>query len=41
VRLRQRRDGVGWARASALDYRIRAALHGRRAAELASFVAGG
>jgi hypothetical protein len=40
VRLRERRDGVGWAKASAADYRGRAALHGLRAAELAAFVAG-
>jgi hypothetical protein len=39
--LRDRRSGVGWARASALDYELRAALHGQRATELAAFVAGG
>ena len=41
VGLRQRREGVGWARASAFDYKVRAALHGERAAELARFVASG
>ena len=41
VRMRERRNGVGWARASAADYRIRAALHGQRAVELARFVAAG
>jgi hypothetical protein len=41
IEVRQRRDGVGWAKASAADYRTRAALHAGRAAELAAFVAGG
>jgi hypothetical protein len=41
ARLRERRSGVGWARASEADYRLRAALHAERAAELARFVAGG
>jgi hypothetical protein len=41
VEMRERRDGVGWAKASAADYRSRAALHGLRAAELAAFVAAG
>jgi hypothetical protein len=39
--LRDRRSGVGWARASAFDYRLRAELHRTRAAQLAAFVAGG
>jgi hypothetical protein len=39
--MRDRRGGVGWARASAFDYRVRAELHRRRALELAAFVAGG
>jgi hypothetical protein len=38
--MRDCRSGVGWARASAADYRVRAALHGLRALELAGFVAG-
>jgi hypothetical protein len=41
TRLRERRAGVGWARASEFDYRVRAALHGRRVLDLAAFVAGG
>jgi hypothetical protein len=39
--MRDRRSGVGWAKASALDFRVRAELHRQRAAELAAFVAGG
>jgi hypothetical protein len=39
--LRDRRSGVGWARASAFDYRVRAELHRREAAALAAFVVGG
>jgi hypothetical protein len=39
--LRDRQSGVGWARASAFDYRLRAELHRTRAAQLAAFVAGG
>jgi hypothetical protein len=39
--MRERRDGVAWAKASAADYRGRAALHGLRAAELAAFVTSG
>jgi hypothetical protein len=39
--MRDRRSGVGWAKASASDYRLRAELHRQRAAELAAFVAGG
>jgi phage shock protein A len=40
VHMRERRDGVGWARASADDYHLRSALNSRRALELAAFVAG-
>jgi hypothetical protein len=39
--LRVRRSAVVWARASAADYRSRAALHRQRALELAAFVARG
>jgi hypothetical protein len=39
--MRDRRSGVGWAKASAFDYRLRAELHRQRASELAAFVAGG
>jgi hypothetical protein len=39
--LRERRTGVGWAKASAADYRARATLNALRARELAAFVAGG
>jgi hypothetical protein len=39
--MRDRRNGVGWAEASAADYRLRATLHSLRARELAAFVAGG
>jgi len=38
--LRRRRDEVGWARAIAGDYEMRAALHTHRALELAAQVAG-
>jgi hypothetical protein len=41
LRLRERRTGVGWARAVTRDYRLRAAVHRQRALDLAAFVAGG
>ena len=39
--LRDRRSGVGWAQASALDYNVRIALHAQRVTALSAFVAGG
>jgi hypothetical protein len=41
IRVRRQRNAVWWMRAVARDYRLRAARHQQRAAELAAFVAGG
>jgi hypothetical protein len=41
VRAQWRRNDVGWTRAVVYQYRVRAALHRQRAAELGAFVAGG
>jgi hypothetical protein len=40
VRAQRRRTNVGWTRAVVYEYRVRAALHRQRAAELGAFVAG-